>query len=103
MKINTAEEFWEALEACKNFAQEHEEEHGMLLCVSSHGERVGFLVSGKGSDVVNATCCALDNDDAFREIWSAVSVVFAKASAKVKVVNAQTVGEFPVTPSKIKS
>lgn len=103
MKINTAEEFWEALDACKNFAQEHEEEHGMLLCVAAHGERVGFLVSGKGSDVVGATCCAPDNDDAFREIWSTVSVVFARANAKVKVVNAQTVAEFPVTPSKIKS
>ena len=103
MKINTVEEFWEALDACKNFAQEHEEEHGTLLCVGAHGERVGFLVSGKGSDVVGATCCALDNDDAFREIWSAVSVAFARANAKVKVVNAKTVAEFPVTPSKIKS
>lgn len=103
MKINTVEEFWEALDACKNFAQEHEEEHGMLLCVGAHKERVGFLVSGKGSDVVNATCCALDNDDALREIWSAVSVAFARANAKVKIVNAKTVAEFPVTPSKIKS
>jgi len=103
MKINTVEEFWDALNACKEFAHEHEDEHGTLLCVGAFQDRVGFLLSGSGGDVVSATCCALDYDPNFREIWSAVSVAFAKANSKVKILPAETVGEFPVTPNKLKS
>ena len=105
MKINTVEEFWDALDACKDFVCEHkgDTEHAMLLCVGAHEDRVGFLAAGNSRDVVSATCCALDNDPDFREIWSAVSMAFAKANSKVKILPAETVGEFPVTPNKLKS
>ena len=103
MKISTAEEFWEALDACKNFASEQKDDHAALFCVGGFGDRVGFLVAGNGSDIVSANCCALDNDDACRQIWSETSIHFARARSNVKVVSAETVGNFPVTPSKIKS
>ena len=103
MRINTVEEFWEALNECVNFAHEHESEGMVLFAVAAHESEVGFLISGKGEDIVPAICCVLDENDACRAIWSETSVAYARASAKVKPVTPQTVGEFPINPSKIKS
>ncbi|MBR5414140.1 MAG: hypothetical protein IK114_14100 [Fibrobacter sp.] len=112
MKINSVEEFWEALEACRNFASENQDEHrATLFCVGGYEDRVGFLLAGFGKDLIAANCCAIDNDQDCKEVWSETSIAFAKARGKnVRVIHAEDAeaeymagGGFPIKPNQIKS
>ena len=97
MKINNKQEFYEALDACKDFVHEQgKDAHAVLLAVANFGEDAAFVISGIGKDIVAATCCCLEQDKDFRHLMSAVALEMAKANPENSHILA-------VKPNKTKS
>ena len=97
MKISNEQEFFEALNACKDFVHEQRKENNaVLLAVAGFGENAAFVISGIGKNIVGATCCCLEQDKDFRHIMSAVALEMAKANPENSHILA-------VKPNKTKS
>ena len=97
MEIKNEQEFFEALDACKEFAPKHRKDaDSALLCVANYGEQAAFVMAGIGRNIVAATCCCLDQDKDFRYLMSAVAFEMAKANPENSHIIA-------VKPNKTKS
>lgn len=97
MEIKNEQEFFEALDACKEFAHKHRKDaDSALLCVANYGEQAAFVMAGIGGNIVNATCCCLDQDKDFRTLMSAVAI-------QMQRINPHNTRIIPIQPNKTKS